>query len=161
MQRAGAGLAHPLALIGIAVLLLNDHVFKATMPGVVTGKLSDFAGLLFFPLLLQSIVEWTSLSMRAWRGPSMRVLASCALATGVCFTAIETWQPADELYRQTWSAMQTLPRALVAAVLDLPAPRAVVVAHVMDAEDLIALPALAAAVWAGRARNAERAIFSA
>jgi hypothetical protein len=153
MATPGSGLVHPLALLGIGVLLLNDHVLKAAMPGVITGKLSDFAGLLFFPLLLQALFEWTLLGIGAWRGPSLRVLACCALATGVCFTAIETCQSADELYRHVWSAMQTLPRAVIAFVLDRPAPRAVVVAHVMDAEDLIALPALAAAVWAGGRRG--------
>ncbi|WP_345393526.1 hypothetical protein [Nonomuraea salmonea] len=31
------------------VLLVNDHLLKAAFPGVVTGKLSDVAGLLVAP----------------------------------------------------------------------------------------------------------------
>lgn len=48
-QRA---LVHPVSLAAIALLIVNDFVLKAAWPGVVTGKLSDFAGLVFFPLLL-------------------------------------------------------------------------------------------------------------
>src|SRR5687767_7512311 len=45
-------LQHPLSLLSIAVLLLNDHVFKTISPSWITGKLSDFAGLFFFPFIV-------------------------------------------------------------------------------------------------------------
>ncbi len=45
-------LQHPLSLISITVLLLNDHVFKIINPSWLTGKLSDFAGLFFFPFIV-------------------------------------------------------------------------------------------------------------
>jgi hypothetical protein len=38
-------LAHPATTAAFAVLAINDHVLKARFPGVVTGKLSDLAGL--------------------------------------------------------------------------------------------------------------------
>ncbi len=47
-----ACLQHPLTLLSIAVLLLNDHVLKVINPSWLTGKLSDFAGLFFFPFIL-------------------------------------------------------------------------------------------------------------
>jgi hypothetical protein len=47
-----ACLQHPLTLLSIAVLLLNDHVLKVISPSWLTGKLSDFAGLFFFPFIL-------------------------------------------------------------------------------------------------------------
>src|SRR5690606_8292496 len=47
---AGDGLLHPAPLAAIGLLLLNDHWLKAAFPGSITGKLSDFAGLAFFPL---------------------------------------------------------------------------------------------------------------
>ncbi len=47
-----ACLAHPVSLVALAVLVSNDHVLKAAAPGWWTGKLSDFAGLVFFPALL-------------------------------------------------------------------------------------------------------------
>jgi hypothetical protein len=45
-------LQHPSALLSTAVLLLNDHVFKIISPSWSTGKLSDFAGLFFFPFVV-------------------------------------------------------------------------------------------------------------
>lgn len=51
-----SSLTHPAALAAIALLLLNDHVFKRYFPSDLTGKISDFAGLLFFPLLLSAFI---------------------------------------------------------------------------------------------------------
>jgi hypothetical protein len=51
-------LAHPATLAAIAALLLNDHVLKRLTPGILTGKLSDFAGLLFFPMLIAVLLGW-------------------------------------------------------------------------------------------------------
>jgi len=45
-------LRHPATLISISLLLFNDHVLKIAAPSPLTGKLSDFAGLFFFPFLL-------------------------------------------------------------------------------------------------------------
>lgn len=45
---------HPLVLTAVAVCAINDHILKGSgwLPGAVTGKLSDVAGLFFFPILL-------------------------------------------------------------------------------------------------------------
>ncbi len=51
-------LAHPASLLALAVLALNDHVLKAAIPSPLTGKLSDVAGLFFFPFLLTALVAW-------------------------------------------------------------------------------------------------------
>jgi hypothetical protein len=45
-------LRHPATFISIVLLLLNDHVFKLLYPSWATGKLSDFAGLFFFPFVM-------------------------------------------------------------------------------------------------------------
>ena len=45
-------LQHPTTLISIALLILNDHVLKTSIPSWFTGKLSDFAGLFFFPFII-------------------------------------------------------------------------------------------------------------
>jgi hypothetical protein len=50
-------LTHPAALAAIALLGLNDHVLKACFPCFLTGKLSDFAGVFFFPLLLTALAD--------------------------------------------------------------------------------------------------------
>ena len=41
----------------MVLLGLNDHLFKYQWPGAVTGKLSDFAGMIFFPLIVEYIVR--------------------------------------------------------------------------------------------------------
>lgn len=45
MSSRAVWLARPWFLASVVLLALNDHVFKAAWPGWVTGKLSDFAGL--------------------------------------------------------------------------------------------------------------------
>jgi len=84
-------LLDPVALAGVLVLGLNDWVLKGRAPGWLTGKLSDFAGLLFFPLLLTA--GWDTLLWlvaRRGRGDfSLRLgkLAAAVLATGGGFVA--------------------------------------------------------------------------
>lgn len=43
-------LVHPVFLLGLVVLILNDHILKQQYHNAITGKLSDFAGLFIFPL---------------------------------------------------------------------------------------------------------------
>ena len=37
-------------ILGLIILIVNDHYLKPEFPGIITGKLSDFAGLYIFPL---------------------------------------------------------------------------------------------------------------
>ena len=61
-------LGHPLSLGAVALLLLNDHVLKQAFPSILTGKLSDFAGLFFFPFLLAVLVGLTGWGAKRPRG---------------------------------------------------------------------------------------------
>ena len=38
---------------GLLLLVINDHYLKSEFPNWMTGKISDFAGLLIFPMFLQ------------------------------------------------------------------------------------------------------------
>ena len=58
-------LLHPAFLGSVALLLVNDHVFKAASPSVVTGKLSDVAGLVVLPVLL-CVLAGVSTRRAAW-----------------------------------------------------------------------------------------------
>ena len=49
-------LTAPLFIVGIFILLLNDHYFKATYGNWFTGKLSDVSGLFVFPLFLSAFM---------------------------------------------------------------------------------------------------------
>ena len=47
-------------LIGLGLLLINDFFFKNLWPNLLTGKLSDFAGLLIFPWFWSMILpRWS------------------------------------------------------------------------------------------------------
>jgi hypothetical protein len=55
-------LYHPLWLVSLGLLVLNDHFLKGSgiLPAVVTGKLSDFAGLVVAPALLAVLLRLSS-----------------------------------------------------------------------------------------------------
>jgi len=84
-------LLHPVPLGAIVLLVVNDHVLKARGPGFVTGKLSDVAGLVFFPLFLDALPGLRDAD------PTRR-LRGCVAVTVVVFTAVKTWAPATTLY---------------------------------------------------------------
>lgn len=87
------GLLHPAWLACLAALALNDHVLKGAgvLPAVVTGKLSDFAGLFVAPLLLALVLRVRS--ERGW--------ALSHVAVGVVFAAIQLSAP----LASAWSAL--------------------------------------------------------
>ena len=140
MRRDVAGaLLHPLAIVAIALLAANDHLFKEQWPGAVTGKLSDLAGLAFFPLLLQAAWE-----LAGGRVASRRVLALCAGATATVFALVNVLPVADAAYEIALGTLQWPAHALAALADGRALPSLARVAHVADAGDLIALPAAAA-----------------
>jgi hypothetical protein len=123
-----APVMHPLAIAAIATLVVNDHVLKHAFPGFVTGKLSDAAGMVFFPLLLTAFTR------------SRRALAIACVATAVVFALVKTLPAANGLYRVTWGAMQWPLRALRAWLAHRPAPGIARVVLVRDPSDLLAVP---------------------
>ena len=117
-------LMHPLPVAAIALTALNDHLLKQghLLPPAVTGKLSDVAGLFFFPIAVVTAARAARQRFGwRWRGERYGSLA-VALATGLAFAACKL-SPA-------------VCRWLSAAVLVVP-----------DPSDLAALPAIACAWW--------------
>ncbi len=150
---AGGAFLNPICLGAVLLLLLNDHVLKGAFPGFVTGKLSDLAGLVFFPLLLQAIWELAQQALgRAWR-PSRRVLAVAIALTAVCFSLVKLWPPASELYAWLWGVLQWPFVALVRLGSGRELPDLHRVSLVRDPTDLLALPALAICAWIGWRRR--------
>ncbi|MET0789509.1 MAG: hypothetical protein ABWY33_09725 [Cellulomonas sp.] len=86
-------LLHPVALVSLGVLLLNDHVLKAAAPGWVTGKLSDLAGLTFFPFLLLAARH---VLLRT--APSVGAALAGAAVTGATFAAVKLSTAARQVY---------------------------------------------------------------
>ena len=115
--RPGRALLTPTWLAALALLGVNDHLLKGAglLPGALTGKLSDFAGMLVAPVLLAAI-----LGLRSRRG-----LLWCHAAVGAVFAAIKVSPAAAD----AWSWL-----------MGLVGPAWVIT---VDPTDLLALPALA------------------
>lgn len=122
-------LSHPLPLAAVVVLLVNDHLLKGSglLPSVVTGKLSDAAGLFFFPLLLASLFRGARALVGRGAEGSPAIAAAAALSTAAVFTALKLWPAFNALVEQAIGR------------------------NVLDPTDLFALPAvLASWLWMRR-----------
>lgn len=153
---SGDGLVRVIPIGALAILILNDRILKAAWPGLVTGKLSDVAGLIVTPLAIQAAWEVGLWARHRWTAPSSRVLAVAIVLVGIGFSAIQVWQPAMELYRWGLGTAQWPFLALGAALSGAPLPAIVPVQATADAGDLLALPALALSWWSGRRREGPR-----
>ncbi len=100
-------LLHPVSLFALGLLIVNDHVLKQSISNSVTGKLSDFAGLVFFPILLS-----TMLTLKP-RRPSNRVVVLSIVTVGVLFASINTIPAMEYAYEQTLGMLQTPFRLLL------------------------------------------------
>jgi len=74
-------LVHPLTVASLLLLAFNDHVFKQRWPGVVTGKLSDVAGVWLVGALLIA-----ALGSVRW-GAALTALGFAALKTSLWVAA--------------------------------------------------------------------------
>ncbi|MCS6899086.1 MAG: hypothetical protein RMJ98_05375, partial [Myxococcales bacterium] len=116
-QRA---LHHPIPLLAVGILLLNDHGLKGStwFPGWFTGKLSDAAGLFFFPILLTTLLAPLA---PPWLQGRPLALASTA-STGIAFAALKLSPSFNVLITARWGEVK------------------------VDSSDLLMLPALGLAL---------------
>ncbi|MFC6022296.1 hypothetical protein ACFP2T_39830 [Plantactinospora solaniradicis] len=119
-----AWLGHPVTVLAIVALVVNDHLLKAEYPGLVTGKLSDFAGLLVAAPLLATVVAGL-----APRLPGTPVALASIGVTGLAFTAVKATAGGAAAASAVWSGF-TGPSVILA-----------------DRTDLAALPMLAVGGW--------------
>jgi hypothetical protein len=125
--RARELVLHPIALAAIAIMIANDHWLKYAHPSTLTGKLSDFAGLTFFPLLVLIVFDLV------WPERRAKTAIAAAALTAVIFALVKVVPLATELYRHALGFAQS-PWS--------PAP----VEAVTDPSDLVALPCVALAI---------------
>ena len=93
---------HPVILTGIFLVAVNDHILKqSVLAGAVTGKLSDFAGLFFFPFLL---LDLFSLRRRHWQDSTALFLGAAGF-TGFAFVALKCSHEARALYQSLYGLM--------------------------------------------------------
>ena len=142
----GESLLHPIAILAIATLALNDHYLKEQFPSWWTGKLSDFAGMIFFPLLLEAFYEWSC----HWKGtfaPSKRVSIITGMVTGSVFALTNTVDLFANLYRWTLGTLQWPFYQIKFFFVQGDIMPMLPVKHVMDPTDVVAIPFCGIAVW--------------
>jgi hypothetical protein len=147
----GDALLHPAPLLAITLLVVNDHVLKAAWPGVVTGKLSDVAGLFFFPLLLVAIAEVTASFLKHRQILSPRHLQAAVAATALVFTGVKLVPEVNATMAWLLGAAQRLGGLALGGA----SPSITPVSIARDPTDLVALPVLAVAFAIGMRRYRE------
>lgn len=146
------------ALLALVVLVVNDQILKRRVPGAITGKLSDFAGLLLFPLILVAAGE-VAAALAGRRGRATP--ASFWIAAGVTaglFVLVKVVPVAASWYEAGVGWVQWVVAAPFRwlSAGQVSSPRDVLL--VRDVTDLVAVPAVLGAVWVGtRWRSPERA----
>ena len=139
-------LFRPAPLLALVLLVANDQWAKSSglFPSLITGKLSDFAGLFLAPLLVVTILNMGVSAIdrqlgaaSALRSPSMTQIAVLCAAIAALFTSLQVNVRAAELYADVMGAVSfwsTAPRVP-------PTP---------DPTDLVALVAVAGAFFYAR-----------
>jgi hypothetical protein len=134
---------HPITLLAVFLLVINDWVLKARfhdaspLGELVTGKLSDVAGLAFAPVVLTAAIGLV-LALAAKLGAKVnpylthRRLVLAIGATGITFAAVKLSPAAAEALANALSHLGR--RASI----------------YLDRTDLLTLPALLVAYWIGR-----------
>lgn len=133
---------HPVTIAAIALLILNDHVLKGAWPGLVTGKLSDAAGLVFFPLLLVAAGQVGLGAVAPRWVPGPRAVWLAVAMTGVVFALAKVVPLAADAYRVGLGALQWPLAAIGALAAGAAIPPVGPVVFARDPTDLVALPAL-------------------
>ena len=97
MTRQLSLLQSPAFLLSLGLLLFNDFFLKGAFPGLLTGKLSDFAGLFafalfwiaLFPAYRKSICWSTALFFLFWKTPfSQPLIESWNTLTGLHYARV-------------------------------------------------------------------------
>lgn len=96
----GAGpIAHPTLAVALAVLVLNDHVLKDLWPGLVTGKLSDIAGVFVVAVVASALTGRRSvgLGLTAIGFVALKLSATVAVAAAPVLGGVTRQDPTDLL----------------------------------------------------------------
>ena len=94
-QRCASALMHPVTLVALAVLLVNDLMFKALWPGAwLPGKLSDLAWMMFAPPVLAYVLSFATLGrLRAQRAAFVTAYVGLPLL----YVAFNTFSPVHDV----------------------------------------------------------------
>lgn len=134
-------LVHPVPLAALALLLVNDHVLKASHPGWLSGKLSDVAGLVLLPFVLLAACDLVRLMRPGLPAAGPRAALLCVIYVMVAFTAIKVVPLGSELYQVGLGGVQWPFRAVAALGAAEPLRGLAPVQLTRDLSDLLTLPA--------------------
>lgn len=144
-------LLHPVAIAALVLLVVNDHVLKAAWPGLLTGKASDVAALILVPPLVVELGRlFTGGRLRSVA--RMRLAWAAAIGIAATFVAVKLDPGANAAYAVGLGLLQW-PAVFVESLLagqPVAGPR--VAPTVLDAGDLVALPAAVLGGWIAAGR---------
>jgi hypothetical protein len=128
--RALHSLAHPVSLGAVLLLLLNDHFLRHQYPSWLTGKLGDFAWLVFASFICAAIFAWLV---------PRRIPQHEAVVGGLSFAFIGLW----------FALAKTIPAVLALTLTLLEAITGWHGILYVDPTDLLTLPTLLVAwhIW--------------
>ena len=148
----GDGVLNPVIVFAAVALFVNDHALKALWPGLISGKLSDFAGLMFFPILLVAAWELSTALVGRWRRPTSLPLVAATIVTATLFVAIKTAAGANSWFALSLGSIQWLGASALGWFAGVPPAAPVPVAVAQDPTDLVALVSLPIAMLVGSGR---------
>jgi hypothetical protein len=141
-------LLHGATLSALVLWALNDHCFKALVPGWWTGKLSDVAAMMVLPAVLLGAAEWASPDVVARH--SRRLVAGACVLSGLLLVGLETSEMAESCYQHVLGYAQYPVRAVWAWCWGELPIQVAPVETTPDVTDLWTLPALAVPWLLGR-----------
>lgn len=121
-------LTHPITILSVILLLLNDHFLRIHFPSWWTGKLGDFAWLTFAPFICALIFAWII---------TRRLPNQVAWVGYVSFSFIGVWFTLAKTVPAAQDATNTALSALIGWQTSLR----------LDPTDLLTLPALYIGWW--------------
>lgn len=142
----GRALVHPRGLLAAAALAFNVFWLRRHHPGLISGKLSDFAINFLLPVFVAAACEWALALGRACRFTDRRTLSlrGVVVVCGLCasyFALLKTWPRFTDVHRT------------LLGFLDLPFGGHRRFRNLADPTDLVALVMVPLAGW-HLARNA-------
>lgn len=135
----------------MVVVIVNDRWLKVQHPGALSGKLSDFAGLIYFPLFIATLIEvagWASRRPR-W-SVTPRLVAGVAMVTGTIFSLAKLTSWGATAYRTVFGVVWWPVDAMQSLFDGNGWPPLGRLGLTQDATDLIALPCLVIPVLIAR-----------
>ena len=148
-------LLHPVAIAALVLLVVNDHVLKAAWPGLLTGKASDVAALVLVPPL---VVELGRLLTGGRLTSVTRTRLAWAAAIGIAavFLAVKLDPGANAAYAVGLGLLQWPAHFVGSLFGGLPVAGPRPAPTVLDAGDLVTLPAAILGGWIAAGRPLRR-----